>query len=80
MRNCSFIFPLVLCSPILLSAQEIHTRAVTSTPASPEVIELNISAGTPLPVLLDKEVRIRKTGQEIHGEIAEPVYVFDKLV
>src|SRR6202035_2017178 len=39
-----------------------------------------VSAGTPLPVVLDKEVRIRKTGQEIHGKIAEPVYVFDKVV
>ena len=53
---------------------------VRPAPASPEVVELNVSAGTPLPVVLDKEVRIRKTGQEIHGKIAEPVYVFDKVV
>ena len=37
-------------------------------------------AGTPLPVVLDKEVRIQKAGQPIHGKIAEPVYAFDKLV
>ena len=80
MRNISYIFLLILWFPILLFAQEIHTRGVTSAPASPQAIELNVSAGTPLPVVLDKEVRIRNTGQEIHGKIAEPVYVFDKLV
>ena len=53
---------------------------VRPAPASPEVVELNVSTGTPLPVVLDNDVRIRKTGQEIHGKIAEPVYVFDKLV
>jgi hypothetical protein len=80
MRNISSIFVLILCSPILLSAQEIHTRGVTPAPAPPEAIELDVPAGTPLPVVLDKEVRIKKSGQEIHGKIAEPVYVFDKLV
>jgi hypothetical protein len=41
---------------------------------------LEVPVGTPLPVVLDKEVRIRKTGQPIHAKIAEPVYAFDKLV
>jgi hypothetical protein len=43
-------------------------------------IPLTIPAGTPLPVVLNKEVRIQKVGQPIHGKIAEPVYAFDKLV
>jgi hypothetical protein len=43
-------------------------------------IALEVPAGTPLPVVLDKEVRIQKTGQPIHGKIAEPVYDFDKIV
>ena len=47
---------------------------------TPRVIDLNVPAGTPLPVVLDKEIRIKTTGQEIDGKIAEPVYVFDKLV
>jgi hypothetical protein len=80
MRNISYIFLLILWSPILLPAQENHTRGEKPAPASPQIVELDVSAGTPLPVVLDKEVRIRKTGQEIHGKIAEPVYVFDKLV
>ena len=28
----------------------------------------------------DKEVRIQKVGQSVHGRVAEPVYAFDKLV
>jgi hypothetical protein len=31
-------------------------------------------------VVLDKEVRIQKVGQAVHGRVAEPVYAFDKLV
>ncbi len=80
MRNIPSIFLLILWSPILLSAQEDRPMGARQAPAAPEVIELDVSTGTPLPVVLDKEVRIRKTGQEIHGKIAEPVYVFDKLV
>ena len=54
----------------------------TSEPVaeSPAAIPLEVPVGTPLPVVLDQEVRIRKTGQPIHGKIAEPVYAFDKLV
>src|SRR5579863_870729 len=47
---------------------------------SPATIPLEVPVGTPLPVVLDKEVRIRKAGQPIHGKIAESVYAFDQLV
>ena len=47
---------------------------------SPAAIPLEVPIGTPLPVVLDKEVRIKKAGQPIHGKIAEAVYAFDKLV
>jgi hypothetical protein len=60
-----------------------QANAPTSTKISTEplrTIPLSVPAGTPLPVVLDKEVRIRKVGQPIHGRIAEPVYAFDKLV
>jgi len=43
-------------------------------------IALAVPAGTPLQVVLDKEVRIRKKGQPVRGHIVEPVYAFDKLV
>ena len=41
---------------------------------------LEVPTGTPLPVVLDKEIRLQRTGQTIRGKIAEPVYAFDKLV
>ncbi len=60
---------------------QADSPAVSGTGAgSPDAIPLEVPAGTPLPVVLDKEVRIRKAGQPIHGKIAEPVYAFDKLV
>jgi hypothetical protein len=43
-------------------------------------ISLTVPEGTPLPIVLDKEVRLRKVGQPIRGKIAKPVYAFDKLV
>lgn len=53
------------------------------SPMSPELsssIPLTVSAGTPLKVALDQEVRIQKVGQAVHGKIVEPVYSFDKIV
>ena len=64
---------------ILLGQTESPTGSGLPGPA-PTKIALDVPAGTPLPVVLDKEVRIRKVGQPIHGRIVEPVYAFDKLV
>jgi hypothetical protein len=36
--------------------------------------------GTALQIALDKEVRVRKVGEAIHGRVMQPVYVFDHLV
>ncbi|HME12985.1 MAG TPA: hypothetical protein VKF79_09005 [Candidatus Acidoferrum sp.] len=36
--------------------------------------------GTAIQVILDKEVKISKIGQPIHGRTVEPIYAFDKLV
>jgi hypothetical protein len=45
-----------------------------------ETIPLTVPKGTAVQVVLDKEVRIQKVGQPVHGRVAEPVYAFDKLV
>jgi hypothetical protein len=45
-----------------------------------ETIPLTVPKGTAMQVVLDKEVRIQKVGQAVHGRVAEPVYAFDKLV
>jgi len=79
-RNILLTIIVILWPAILMHAQENHERGVSSVPADPKSIELSVPAGHPLPVVLDKEVLIRKSGQEIHGKIAESVYVFDKMV
>lgn len=45
-----------------------------------ESVTLTVPKGTPVQVALDKEVRIRKVGQPLHGRVVEPVYAFDQLV
>jgi len=59
-------------------AENPSTSEIVGEP--PAAIALEVPVGTPLPVVLDKEVRIQKTGQAIHAKIAEPVYAFDRLV
>lgn len=49
-------------------------------PATPQTIALTVPRGTPIQVVLDKDVRIRKVGQPIQGRVAEAIYSFDKLV
>jgi hypothetical protein len=45
-----------------------------------EVLPLTVPKGTALQVVLDREVRIQKVGQEVQGRVAEPIYAFDKVV
>jgi len=52
----------------------------TPKPIIKENIDLTVPQGTALQVVLDREVRVRKVGQPIHGHLVEPVYAFDKLV
>lgn len=44
------------------------------------MVSLVVPTGTPLQIALDREVRIKKVGQPIHGRLMQPVYAFDKLV
>lgn len=80
MRAIASPILLVLFSSGLCLGQTNNSSATRIVAGAPAMITLEVPAGTPLPVILDKEVRIRKTGQPIHGKIAEPVYAFDKLV
>jgi type IV secretory pathway VirB10-like protein len=45
-----------------------------------ETIALTVPQGTPIQVVLDKEIRIHKVGQPIDGRVAQAIYSFDKLV
>jgi hypothetical protein len=51
-----------------------------AAPAPPQNISLTVPKGTPIQVVLDKEIRIRKVGQRIQGRVAEAIYSFDKQV
>jgi hypothetical protein len=39
-----------------------------------------VPSGTPLQIVLDREVRIKKIGQPIQGRLAQPIYAFDHIV
>jgi hypothetical protein len=47
-----------------------------SAPTPSPSIPLTVPAGTPLKVAV-QEVRVRKVGQSVHGNVTEPVYAFD---
>lgn len=49
-------------------------------PAIPKTIPLFVPKGTAIQVALDKEVKVGKAGQPLHGRTVDPVYAFDKLV
>lgn len=44
------------------------------------MVPLTVPTETPLQIALDREVRVKKIGQAIHGRVMQPVYAFDKLV
>ncbi len=77
-----------MCSA-LLWGQSLRSRPAEPTrqpssaiplPTPVGSISLTVSAGIPLKVTLDSEVRIRKVGQAIRGKTTEPVFAFDKLL
>jgi hypothetical protein len=62
------------------SAQPPQAAAAPAVPKDAPSILLTVPIGTPLKVVLDKEIRIQKTGQFVHGKTAEPIYAFDRLL
>jgi hypothetical protein len=68
-------------------AQDVSSGADSSkvavaerNPPTIETIPLTIPKGTAVQVVLDKELKIKRVGQPVHGRVAEPIYAFDKLV
>jgi hypothetical protein len=60
-------------------AVELERRAANQANATP-AIALSVPAGTPLEIALDREVRVARLGQPVHGRTVEPIYAFDQLV
>jgi hypothetical protein len=79
----------VLASSLCL-AQTLKTRpaagqhpdeeAVTNVEPGPVRLPMTVTAGTPIKVALDSELRVRRVGQPIHAKTVEPVYAFDRLL
>src|SRR4030088_3759520 len=63
-------------------AQEQHpANAIQTMTSAPLVtVPMSVSAGTPIKVALDSEVRVKAVGEVIHGKTTDPVYAFDKLL
>ena len=51
-----------------------------ATVTAGDVIELVVTAGRPLRVMLDKTDAVKRVGQPVSGTILEPVYAFDRIV
>jgi hypothetical protein len=78
MNRLIFAAFLTCAFTISLDAQDPVSH---SAPPSPhETISLTVPKGTAVQVVLDKELKIQKVGQYVHGRVAEPLYAFDKLV
>lgn len=69
-------------APVPDSSQPQLTRRSANAPKpdAPQSVALSVPKGAALEVVLDKEVRVKKVGEQVHGRVAEPVYAFDKLV
>lgn len=70
-------------SAINASAQSLSARpSSNSQPQSqpPQVVQLTVAAGTPLRVVVDRETRVRQSGQPVRGKLTAPLYSFDKVV
>ncbi|HEY3928679.1 MAG TPA: hypothetical protein VGL89_09905 [Candidatus Koribacter sp.] len=84
MRRFLWAIFTAVVSTQLLGAQTLSTRppSAEAKPAAPAEsrIDLTVPSGTPIKIALDREVKIRKVGQPIHGKVVDPVYAFDKLV
>ena len=73
-------FFLVAVSSPACARQAVATVSHDTAPAEKTSVPLTISAGTPLQIELDQDIRIRAVGQPVHGKVIHDVYAFDKLV
>lgn len=62
------------------TARKPATASTPAEPAPPQTVSLTVAKGAPLQIALDKEIRVKKVGQPVHGRIMEPVYAFDHIV
>jgi len=80
------LFFLTACTTLAASQESpllptLSTRSTPSTNSTPgQTITLTVARNTPLQIALDREVRVKRVGQPLHGRLVQPVYAFDRLV
>ena len=62
------------------ASRSLQKSVPETAEGAPVMVPMTVSAGTPIKVALDTEVRVREAGQAIHGKTTEPVYAFNKLL
>jgi hypothetical protein len=67
--GASLAIPLFLCTPGFAHAQ-----------SDAQPIALNVGAGRPLEVVVDKRVTVKHVGQPIEGTLVDPIYAYDRVV
>lgn len=79
-RLISFTFLAAACGTVAVSQDIATTARPSSDSTPPSTVALTVPRNTPLQVALDKEVRVKRVGQPIHGRLMHPVYAFDHIV
>lgn len=79
-RLVSFTFLAAACGTVAVSQNSVTTAKPSLDSTPPSTVALTVPRNTPLQVALDKEVRVKKVGQAIHGRLMQPVYAFDHIV
>jgi hypothetical protein len=80
-KSLIFIVFLMSASAVAIAGQDATPTLSTARPSvPPSNIELTVFKDTPIQIMLDEEVRVRKIGQAIHGRTVLPIYAFDKIV
>lgn len=81
------ILPIVLLASFGIAQEPLKTRSAAPPPAAQDkdtdrdqTIALTVPKGAPLEIALKENVKVKKAGQEIHGQVLQPVYAFDHLV
>ncbi|HEV7522579.1 MAG TPA: hypothetical protein VGP89_15860 [Candidatus Angelobacter sp.] len=77
-RRLIFIVFVTATQAVVAAPQDLASRPPSAAP--PQTIALTVPKDTPLQIVLDREVRVKKPGQKLHGRIVQPIYAFDKLV
>ncbi len=70
------VFVMAACTAVATGQES----APTLSAAPPQTIALTVPKDTPLQIVLDEEVKVKKAGQKLHGRIVQPIYAFDRVV